>query len=124
MKPLILCALLALAGCTTIGQDFSEPAGVTTAKAGHAFDRAAFTASAHQSATVHRGIHRLRQHVSGSGRHRCITARKRGEHGGENHRRRKFHDHVFHPISQELPWPTGQDGGGAALWAPRSCFLF
>ena len=31
MKPLILCALLALAGCTTIGQDFSEPAGVTTA---------------------------------------------------------------------------------------------
>ncbi|MFL6657707.1 MAG: efflux transporter outer membrane subunit [Massilia sp.] len=27
MKPLILCAMLALAGCTTVGKDFVEPAG-------------------------------------------------------------------------------------------------
>jgi multidrug efflux system outer membrane protein len=27
MKPLILCALLALAGCTTVGKDFVEPSG-------------------------------------------------------------------------------------------------
>lgn len=27
MKPLILCAMLALAGCTTVGSDFVEPAG-------------------------------------------------------------------------------------------------
>ena len=31
MKPLILCALLALAGCTTIGKDFVEPAGASAA---------------------------------------------------------------------------------------------
>ena len=31
MKPLILCALLALGGCTTIGQDFAAPAGASAA---------------------------------------------------------------------------------------------
>ena len=31
MKPLILCALLALAGCSTIGADFAEPAGPSAA---------------------------------------------------------------------------------------------
>ena len=31
MKPLILCALLALAGCSTIGKDFVEPAGARSA---------------------------------------------------------------------------------------------
>lgn len=30
MKPLILCALLALTGCTTIGTDFVEPAGASS----------------------------------------------------------------------------------------------
>lgn len=30
MKPILLCALLALAGCTTVGNDFVEPAGVAT----------------------------------------------------------------------------------------------
>lgn len=39
MKPLILCALLALSGCSTIGADFVEPAGV----AGTAWRHAAAT---------------------------------------------------------------------------------
>jgi multidrug efflux system outer membrane protein len=36
MKPLILCALLALAGCSTIGTDFAAPAGANAAAYRHA----------------------------------------------------------------------------------------
>ena len=35
MKPLILCALLALAGCATVGSDFSEPVGASSANWRH-----------------------------------------------------------------------------------------
>ena len=36
MKPLILCAMLALAGCSTVGTDFVAPAGVTATAWRHA----------------------------------------------------------------------------------------
>ena len=36
MKPLILCALLALAGCSTVGKDFVEPAGASAPSWRHA----------------------------------------------------------------------------------------